>query len=210
VLHARSLEAGIQPVGGSAAPVGVAREVLYTLTGNRRIGNTVHGRRDRVRIVSAVLVLLVGVIGCQKSPQQQAYDELVGKKGVAWAPGNFLEAAKNGQSDVVLLFLRAGMDSETEDAQGKTALMRAAAQGHVDTVQVLLANGAVVNNADDAGMTALMWAARWDHIDCALALLGKGANVNAKATDGSTALSIARSRNNADLAKALQEAGATS
>jgi ankyrin repeat protein len=165
---------------------------------------------DRVRIVRLLLgLLLVVAAGCQKTPQQQAYDELVGKRGVTWAPGNFLDAAKNGQTDVVTLFLRAGMNSESEDAQGKTALIWAAAQGHAETVKALLANGADPNNSDNEGKTALMWAARWDHIDCALALLNKGANVNAKAVDGSTALSIARTKQNADLVKVLEEAGAS-
>jgi ankyrin repeat protein len=160
-----------------------------------------------VRIAMVGLMLLVAA-GCQQDPQKQAYDELVGKKGVVWAPGNFLEAAKNGQTDVAVLFLRAGMDSETADQEGKTALIWAAAQGHVDTVKALLANGALVNNADKQGQTALISAVRWDHIDCALALLAKGADVNAKAVDGSTALSIAKAKGNTDLVKVLQDAGA--
>jgi ankyrin repeat protein len=160
-----------------------------------------------VRIVMAGLMLLMAA-GCQQDPQKQAYDELVGKKGVVWAPGNFLEAAKNGQTDVVVLFLRAGMDSETADQQGKTALIWAATQGHADTVKALVANGAQLNNTDNQGQTALMSAVRWDHIDCALALLAKGADVNAKAVDGSTALSIAKAKGNTDLVKVLQDAGA--
>jgi hypothetical protein len=64
-------------------------------------------------------LLALGIGACSKSPQEQARDRLVGEMGVRWAPGNFLDAAKNGKDNVVALFLEAGMDSETADGAGK-------------------------------------------------------------------------------------------
>lgn len=160
----------------------------------------------RTTIVLLALVVVLG--GCSKSPQEQARNKLVGAMGVVWAPGNFLDAAKNGKSDVVGLFLQGGMDSETADDQGKTALILAAAEGHTATVKTLLANGADVKNTDKQGKTALIWAAEWDHIPAVQALLVNGADVNHQANDGATALAAAKTKGDAELVALLEKAGA--
>jgi ankyrin repeat protein len=151
--------------------------------------------------------LTLSLAACSQSPQEQAKNRLVGEMGVVWAPGNFLEAAKNGKVDVVALFLDGGIDSETEDPSGKTALILAAQQGHTSTVKTLLDKGADANNSDNDGKTALIWASQEDHIDPVLLLLARGAAVKAKANDGTTALSAARARGDAELVKALEAAG---
>jgi len=107
-----------------------------------------------------VASLALGVVGCSKGPQEQAREKLVAQMGVPWAPGNFLEAARNGKDDVVTLFLEGGIDSEAVDEQGRTALILAAQQNHPSTVKILLAKGADPNNSDGAGKTALIWACR--------------------------------------------------
>jgi len=154
-------------------------------------------------------LITFSAVACTKGPQEQARDKLVGEMGVPWAPGNFLEAAKNGKNDVVTLFLVGGIDSETTDGQGLTALILATHQGHADTVKVLLDNGADPNHTDTSGKTALIWACEDDHVGVAMALLAKGVNVNVKAVDGTTALSAANKRGDADLAKLLATNGAT-
>jgi ankyrin repeat protein len=160
------------------------------------------------RTVVGLLGLMVVLAGCSKSPQEQARDKLVGEMGVVWAPGNFLEAAKNGKSDVAGLFLQAGMDSETADEQGRTALILAATEGHTSTVKTLIANGADVKDTDQQGKTALIWAAESDHIPAVQALLVNGADVNHAANDGTTALAAARNKSDAELVALLEKAGA--
>ena len=160
------------------------------------------------RTVVVMVVLMAALAGCSKSPQDQARNKLVGEMGVVWAPGNFLDAAKNGKADVVGLFLQAGMDSETADDQGKTALILAAAEGHTATVKTLLANGADVKNTDKQGKTALIWAAELDHIPAVQALVVSGADVNHQANDGTTALAAAKNKNDAELVALLEKAGA--
>jgi ankyrin repeat protein len=161
------------------------------------------------RTVVVLLALGAAAFGaCSKSPQEQARNKLVGEMGVVWAPGNFLDAAKNGKSDVVGLFLQGGMDSETADDQGKTALIWAAAAGHTATVKTLLANGADPKNTDKQGKSALIWAAEWDHIPAVQALLMSGADVNHKANDGTTALAAAKNKGDAQLVALLERAGA--
>ncbi len=160
------------------------------------------------RTVVVLLALGAALGSCSKSPQEQARNKLVGEMGIVWAPGNFLDAATNGKSDVVGLFLQAGMDSETADDQGKTALILAAAAGHTATVKTLLANGADPKNTDKQGKSALIWAAEWDHIPAVQALLTNGADVNHAANDGSTALAAAKNKGDAELVALLEKAGA--
>jgi ankyrin repeat protein len=160
------------------------------------------------RSVVGLFALVVVLAGCSKSPQEQARNKLVGEMGVVWAPENFLEAAKNGKSDVVGLFLQAGMDSETADDQGKTALILAASAGHTATVKTLLANGADANNTDKLGKSAVIWAAELDQVRAVQALLTNGADVNHKGNDGSTALTAAKNKGDAELVALLEKAGA--
>jgi len=155
-----------------------------------------------------VALLAFGVVSCSKGPQEQARDTLVAQMGVPWAPGNFLEAASNGKDNVVALFLEGGIDSESADEKGRTALILAAQQDHPSTVKILLAKGADPNNSDSDGKTALIWACQENYTDVVLALLGKGVNVNAKANDGTTALSAANQRGDGELAKLLVANGA--
>lgn len=160
------------------------------------------------RTVVGLLALMAVFAGCSKNPQEQARAKLVGEMGVVWAPGNFLEAAKNGKSDVVGLFLQGGMDSESADEQGRTALILAATAGHTATVKTLIANGADVKNTDKQGKTALIWAAELDQIPAVQALLVNGADVNHAANDGTTALVAAKNKGDAELVALLEKAGA--
>jgi ankyrin repeat protein len=162
----------------------------------------------RTYVVVLGLALLTVVTGCSKSPQDEAREKLVGEMGVPWSKEEFIQAAMTGHPNVVGLFLTAGMDPDTTDDSGKTALIWAARNGHADTVKVLLDNNADANMIDKEGKTALIWAAAGDNIACVQALLAKGANVNVKALDGSTASSLAKQKGNTELVKLFETAGA--
>jgi ankyrin repeat protein len=77
--------------------------------------------------------------------------------GAAFDADDFVARAREGDRPAVELFLRAGMDPNAENAQGKTALMMAARTGHRRVVERLLAGGARV------GM-GLSWAAASDQV----------------------------------------------
>ena len=162
----------------------------------------------RTRVVVFGLALLAVFTGCSKSPQEQARDKLVGELGVPWSKEEFIQAAKTGHSQVVELFLTAGMEADATDEGGATALIWAARNGHADTVKTLLNNGADANMIDKAGKTALIWAATGDDISCVQTLLAKGANVKVTALDRSTALSVAKQKGNTELVKLFETAGA--
>ena len=154
------------------------------------------------------VVLLAMVPACSKSPQTQARDKLVGELGVPWTKEEFLQAARNGKTQVVELFLTGGMDADGTDGDGTTALIWAARNGHADTVKTLLNNGADPNLGDKTGKTALIWAATGDDIGCAQALLDKGAKVDVAALDQTTALGVAKQKGNTELVKLFEAAGA--
>jgi ankyrin repeat protein len=162
----------------------------------------------RIRMAVLGLALLAVFTGCSKSPQEQARDKLVGEMGVPWSKEEFIQAAMTGHSNVVQLFLTAGMDTGVTDEGGTTALIWAARNGHADTVKTLLNNEADPNAIDQTGKTALIWAAAGDNISCVQALLNKGANVNVTALDGSTALAVAKQRGDTELVKLFEIAGA--
>jgi ankyrin repeat protein len=67
-------------------------------------------------------------------------------------PGNdeaakteFLTGAENGEEDVVRRFLEKGLNIETKDYRGETALHKAAKRGHEAVVRLLLEKGADIN-----------------------------------------------------------------
>ena len=168
--------------------------------------------RRKEKLFAGLIVLLLSFytasLGCRKSSQEEARNKLVGEMGVRWSKETFIEAAQNGDTAVVSLFLTAGMQPDVTDNSGKTALIWAAQNGHGDTVKTILNNYADPNAIDAKGKSALIRAAEGDQIACIQALLDKGVNVNVKALDGSTALAVAQKRGNSEIAKLLELAGA--
>ncbi len=78
--------------------------------------------------------------------------------GVIWDGEGFLEQAKEGDLAVLELFLKGGMNLETRDRSGATALMYAASNGHVEATSLLIEEGAHVNAQDNLGRRALDYA----------------------------------------------------
>src|SRR6266446_1732461 len=121
---------------------------------------------------------------------------------------DLMREAAQGHTATVQTFLAQGVDGNTIDRDGKTALMLAAFEGHTATVHVLLANGVQVNAKDREGATALMLAASRGHTDVVEALLAKGADVNLQNSTGQTALIFAVVGGHGTVAKALLAKGA--
>ncbi len=123
--------------------------------------------RTVVRSAAAVLILLfissVSFIGCTKSPEDAHKD--LSTMNVPYTPTQFLSSAKDGNTKVVELFVQAGMDVNTKNSDGQTALMLAAYGGHIGTVRLLLKHGAYINVIDKFGDSAMSWAAAENHTD---------------------------------------------
>lgn len=87
-----------------------------------------------------------------------------------------LQAALQGRTPMVKLFLSKGENIEADDEQGRTALFHAAKNGHTEVVKLLLSKGAKIDARDKEGKTAQFYAVQYEHMEIA-ALLEKAVTV---------------------------------
>jgi len=99
----------------------------------------------------------------------------LGGMSLKYTSGDFVRCADSGDLTAVKLFLNAGMNPNTTDDEGATALTHAAYKGHANVVGALLKAGADANQRDWRH-NALLSAASGGHIDIVRALLAKGPN----------------------------------
>lgn len=71
----------------------------------------------------------------------------------------FLHASEQGHKDIVDILITQGVDINTKNADGMTALMFAARQGLIELTSMLIRKGTDVNAKDNYGKTALLFAA---------------------------------------------------
>ena len=109
-------------------------------------------------------IAAVVLVGC-KSPLSQKLIEVKpaepvveAKPAKAKEDSELLDAAKNGNIEVVKQRLAAGADvqSRCTECEG-TALSHAASGGHIEIAELLVANAADVNAKDDDNDTPLDW-----------------------------------------------------
>ena len=161
----------------------------------------------QIRIVTLLLILplLILLSACGKSPEKARIE--LGQMNIEYTKANFLKYAQEGDITVVDLFLKVGMDLNSQDERGLTASHVAAAEGHTSTVQLLLSKGADVNmsskkvegynfakNEDKTFKRMFNCAYRCENVtplilaivnnknDVVKLLLDKGADINPKAT----------------------------
>lgn len=95
---------------------------------------------------------------------------------VEYSAPEFVAAAEAGRTAVVRLFLQAGIDPNSADRRGVTALMHAAGRGDLPMMEMLLKAGAAVNARTSGGDgTAMTWAASSGRIDAVRLLIKAGA-----------------------------------
>jgi Serine/threonine protein kinase len=130
------------------------------------------------------------------------------QKNIPFSEAAFNRVVEDGDTGLVELFLAAGMNPDTKDASGRTALINAASRGSNNISQKLLSKGAEVNARDSTGSTALMESARGDHKETTKVLLEKGADVNLTDNNGRTALIRAAAQGHAEIVRLLINKGA--
>jgi ankyrin repeat protein len=143
---------------------------------------------------------------------------------MAWSPENqakaFLSAASMTRLARVQELLASGVDPNTADPWGRTALqlaVRYAYNNQADAlviVQTLLAAGADLNAADGEGFTALTHAAIYGYPEILRHLIAAGADVNRRTPEGQTAISLIEAtpslvKRRRRLVKILEQAGGT-
>ncbi|XP_069374494.1 ankyrin-2b isoform X6 [Paralichthys olivaceus] len=120
---------------------------------------------------------------------------------------SFLRAARAGNIDKVLEYLKGGVDISTCNQNGLNALHLAAKEGHVDLVQELLDRGAAVDSATKKGNTALHIASLAGQAEVVKILIKRGADINSQSQNGFTPLYMAAQENHLDVVRYLLENG---
>ncbi|KAK7910231.1 hypothetical protein WMY93_014915 [Mugilogobius chulae] len=120
---------------------------------------------------------------------------------------SFLRAARAGNIDKVLEFLKGGVDIGTCNQNGLNALHLAAKEGHMDLVQELLERGASVDSATKKGNTALHIASLAGQGEVVKILVKRGADINSQSQNGFTPLYMAAQENHLDVVRYLLENG---
>jgi ankyrin repeat protein len=141
------------------------------------------------------------LFGCGQS-KEQALQELE-RLNVKFTPDDFVQSAGKGDLKAVQLFLVAGIDGNSQDATGSTALMVAAKTGRIDVVNKLLEQKLNLDLQNKQGETALMLAAANNHADIVKLLLKKNADPNLQDQRGWSALMKAVYQGNTACVEAL-------
>ncbi|XP_072261831.1 ankyrin-2 isoform X6 [Pyxicephalus adspersus] len=121
---------------------------------------------------------------------------------------SFLKAARSGNVDKVLEYLKGGVDINTCNQNGLNALHLAAKEGHLYLVNELLERGSSVDSATKKGNTALHIASLAGQVEVVKTLIKQGANINAQSQNGFTPLYMASQENHIEVVKYLLENGA--
>ncbi|XP_034298200.1 ankyrin-2 isoform X5 [Pantherophis guttatus] len=129
-------------------------------------------------------------------------------EGLSDSNASFLRAARAGNLDKVVEYLKGGIDISTCNQNGLNALHLAAKEGHVGLVQELLERGSAVDSATKKGNTALHIASLAGQAEVVKVLVKEGANINAQSQNGFTPLYMAAQENHIDVVKYLLENGA--
>ncbi|XP_054860236.1 ankyrin-3-like isoform X25 [Amphiprion ocellaris] len=121
----------------------------------------------------------------------------------------YLRAARAGNLEKALDYLKNGVDINICNQNGLNALHLASKEGHVEVVAELIKQGANVDAATKKGNTALHIASLAGQTDVVKELVNHGANVNAQSQNGFTPLYMAAQENHMDVVQFLLDNGSS-
>ncbi|XP_027696386.1 ankyrin-3 isoform X7 [Vombatus ursinus] len=130
-----------------------------------------------------------------------------GKKSDANA--SYLRAARAGNLEKALDYIKNGVDINICNQNGLNALHLASKEGHVEVVSELIHRDANVDAATKKGNTALHIASLAGQTEVVKVLATNGANLNAQSQNGFTPLYMAAQENHLEVVKFLLDNGAS-
>uniref|UniRef100_A0AAQ6IHB6 Ankyrin 3 n=1 Tax=Anabas testudineus TaxID=64144 RepID=A0AAQ6IHB6_ANATE len=147
---------------------------------------------------------------------EEVKDKAVGKSAHRKKKGKktdvnacYLRAARAGNLEKALDYLKNGVDINICNQNGLNALHLASKEGHVEVVAELIKQGANVDAATKKGNTALHIASLAGQTDVVKELVTHGANVNAQSQNGFTPLYMAAQENHLDVVQFLLDNGSS-
>ncbi len=148
----------------------------------------------KMTTLSGKLICVLAVSGVFLSscsdPQKVARKDLE-EKGYEVSPRDLFLAAGAGDLESIDLFMLTGLDIDTVDGAGNTALIKAASAGQIQAVEKILGLGADPRHINSLGRDALLTASAKGFEDVSRMLMSRGANVDLRDSEGWSALSIA-------------------
>ncbi len=135
---------------------------------------------DMMKKAFAILILALILPGCGGKGAEET-----NKPGeVAGTPEDLLDAVSNADLDEIRKLLAGGLDVNSGNEVGTTALHLAALDGDAEVLRLLLESGANPNVRDKHGDTPLLIAVTHSMMDAVKLLLEHGADPNSKDVDG--------------------------
>nr|XP_055032222.1 ankyrin-3 isoform X23 [Misgurnus anguillicaudatus] len=122
---------------------------------------------------------------------------------------SYLRAARAGNLEKALDYIKSGVDINICNQNGLNALHLASKEGHVEVVAELIKLGATVDSSTKKGNTALHIASLAGQTDVVKELVNNGANINAQSQNGFTPLYMAAQENHLDVVKFLLDNGSS-
>uniref|UniRef100_A0A9J8A223 Ankyrin 3 n=1 Tax=Cyprinus carpio carpio TaxID=630221 RepID=A0A9J8A223_CYPCA len=122
---------------------------------------------------------------------------------------SYLRAARAGNLEKALDYIKSGVDINICNQNGLNALHLASKEGHVEVVAELIKIGATVDAATKKGNTALHIASLAGQADVVKELVYNGAIINAQSQNGFTPLYMAAQENHLEVIKFLLDNGAS-
>ncbi|MDF1861600.1 MAG: ankyrin repeat domain-containing protein [Verrucomicrobiales bacterium] len=150
--------------------------------------------------MSLTFPLLV-LVGCS-DPQKQAVKSLE-KMGYEATTRDLIVAAGAGDFESLVFFQDAGLEIDSTDQNGNTALIKASSAGQLATVERILGMGADPRHVNVAGRDALLAASAMGYDEVARMLMSRGADAELKDKEGWSALSIAAYNGHSDVVSLL-------
>ncbi|HEY0090767.1 MAG TPA: ankyrin repeat domain-containing protein [Candidatus Lokiarchaeia archaeon] len=144
-----------------------------------------------------LISLILSIANCGESPEK-ARKKLI-EFGIKYSPNDFINKAVEGDLYATKLFLSAGMDVNTKDEKGMTALMWAAFMGKKDVLNLLLKKGADKNIIDKEGNSIMHFAVISDDTSILKIFIDSKINMELKNNQGTPPLinAIASNKKNA-------------
>ncbi|KAM8924146.1 ankyrin-3 isoform 2-T2 [Pelodytes ibericus] len=122
---------------------------------------------------------------------------------------SYLRAARSGNLEKALDYLKTGVDINICNQNGLNALHLASKEGHIEIVSELIQRGADVDASTKKGNTALHIASLAGQVEVVKVLVTNGANVNAQSQNGFTPLYMAAQENHLEVVTFLLDNGSS-
>jgi ankyrin repeat protein len=128
---------------------------------------------------ATILLIFLSVLIMGKTIANETQDSIQSR---------WLTAATQNQSEIVQQLLAAGMDIETRDPRGRTALLLATHHNAVETARILIESGADVNAMDNISDSPYLYAGAEGRLEILRMTLDHGADLASVNRYGGTAL----------------------